>query len=70
MELLRLKRAKSLTDNAKIFADSLNLFALGVYFNQCNWANPANPGKCAGDSPDPICPTDQAGRRNCVKFFD
>ncbi|KAJ6076961.1 hypothetical protein N7499_008942 [Penicillium canescens] len=48
-------------------ADTLVLFALGVYYSQCNWANPIKPGKYWTDTPDTICPTVN-NRRRCVTF--
>ncbi|KAE8387082.1 hypothetical protein BDV23DRAFT_161901 [Aspergillus alliaceus] len=46
-------------------ADTHALFALGVYYDKCNWANPT--GKCLDDSPDTICPEDgKTKKRNCI----
>ncbi|KAB8223266.1 hypothetical protein BDV33DRAFT_44023 [Aspergillus novoparasiticus] len=50
---------------ALLNADTHALFALGVYYDKCNWANPE--GKCLDDNPDTICPEDEKTKeKKCI----
>ncbi|PIG81435.1 hypothetical protein AARAC_005692 [Aspergillus arachidicola] len=57
--------ARQNPNQALLNADTHALFALGVYYDKCNWANPE--GKCLDDNPDTICPEDKKTKeKKCI----